>query len=157
MPFPFSLTGQVAVPEISDEHRALNHLEWALRVGRAKRVHCMDSRIRFGSGFYGRVGRFNLRQIVAPGAGEIAVRPSEGHGVTVRYTIHLTTPGLFSAALVSVLFAPFLFYDPQLTRGEATLIAAAAWLFLFGGNILSTYCLYPRWVRRTLSSSEFDE
>jgi len=149
MPLPFSLTGHVFVPEVSDAHRATSRLEAALWAGRARHVRRAGAHLRFGGGLYGRLGRVNLRASVTPGAGEITVRPTEGGGVVVLYTLRFARL-VFGVSAGVLLSAPFVLAASNLSRWEGAEVLARVWLSLYGVNVAAAYRRFPKWVRRTL-------
>jgi hypothetical protein len=54
------------------------------------------------------------------------------------------------SAMVLGVFGPFVLTAPNLSVAEAWGVLGLAWLWLYGGNVVSTLWRFPRWIRRTL-------
>lgn len=147
MPFPISLTGTVAVRDLTVEE-AIERLEGALAQARARALRREDRAVQFRGGVFRLVSGWNILGPISNGVLEVA--PS-ANGVSVIYRVTFGQMLVVVTLMVGAFLGPLVMVSPNTSGAGGLGILSVAWLWLFGGNFVLTRWRLPAFLVRSLS------
>lgn len=151
MPFPFSYSKTLVFKKerLQVEAKTLvRNILVGLQKKEADRAHNIANTIYFkGGGF---VGSLNILRSIS--SGKIMVE-EQGYEIHVRYKLKFTQLVVYITVVIPIFFGTVLITQTNLGFLEITSFIIFAWLWLVGGNYLSTIIRFPRFIKKHYISS----
>ena len=141
--FPVSFRGHVVATSVSDPVVALNRVAAHLRVDGIDRYELTGDRLTFHVGFFRGPGRHHPLSMVTRGA--VSAYPSAA-GVDLRFDVSFVQAFWIVTAMVLGFFGPFMVRDDGIGWGVRLLVLAAAWLWLYGANVVIARLRFSSWL-----------